>query len=303
MKVIIPVAGQGTRLLPFTKKRQKCLLPVAGKPVLDHIVLPLIEQGFDEIVLVTGYLEEQLKSYVTRFDASFSFVRQEEQLGLGHAVFMGLENTDAPVLIQLGDTIYRYDFAKFCRTEHHRIAVDRVPDPERFGIVEVEEDRIIKVWEKPDRPPTDLGVVGLYYLSNQKVLWEILKYLIDHRITTKGEIQLADAFQKMVEAGEVITAVRVPDWFDCGVPETFLSTNRALLHPSGVSADGCRIVEPVSIGNNCHFDNCTIGPFATIMDGCRITNSRISDAIVLWDSQVEETTIRHAIVGGRYRIP
>lgn len=303
MRVIIPIAGRGTRLLPYTEKKQKCLLPVAGKPVIDHILHPLVEQGFDRITLVTGYLEDQVKEHVKRFNASFRFVRQEEALGLGHAVYQGLEDCHEPVMIQLGDVIYHHDFARFSDSKNHKMAVDRVPDPERFGIVEVENNRIVRVWEKPQDPPGNLATVGLYYLSDQGILRDALTYLMDHNITTKGEIQLADAFQRMIEVGEVVTAEYVSGWYDCGVPETFLSSNKALLVPTGLSLKGSTIVDPVSIGPNCRIKNSTIGPFVTIMKGCHIVNSRIEDAIILWDSEIVDRNVSHAILGNHDRFP
>lgn len=296
MKVIIPVAGLGTRLLPHTKIRQKCLLPVAGKPVLDHIIEPLLAQEFNEIVLVTGHLEDQLKEYVNKFDAEFTFARQEKALGLGHAIFQGLKEEEDPVLIQLGDVIYDLDFFGFCSSGEHRIALDKVQDPERFGIVEVGDGTIKRVHEKPENPPTDLAIVGLYYLESQKPLWQAIKHLMDRNITTKGEIQLADAFQIMIESGEIIGFERVYNWFDCGVPETFLSTNRTLLSPSGMGFEGSRIIEPVSIGEKCNIVNSTVGPYVTLMSGSQIIDSEVSDAIVLWNGRVENTVVRHAMV-------
>ncbi|MDP6456155.1 MAG: nucleotidyltransferase family protein [Candidatus Marinimicrobia bacterium] len=296
MKVIIPVAGLGSRLLPHTKRRQKCLLPVAGKPVLDHIIDPFVAQDFDEIVLVTGHLEDQLRDYVNRFDAEFTFVRQKKALGLGHAIFQGLKEEDSPVMIQLGDVIYDIDFTRFCSSGKHKIAVDEVPDPERFGIVEIENEIIKRVLEKPENPPTNLAIVGLYYLESQKPLWQAIKHLMDHNITTKGEIQLADAFQMMIESGEIIAYEKVSSWFDCGVPETFLSTNRALLSPGNSEVEGSQIIEPVSMGEDCTIVNSTVGPYVTLMNGSQIINSEISDAIVLWNGKVENTVVRHAIV-------
>ena len=296
MKVIIPVAGHGTRLRPHTDKRQKCLLPVAGKPVIDHILEPLIEQGFDEIVLVTGYLEEQLKAHVSKYDAQFTFAFQQEPLGLGHAVFQGLEESDAPALIQLGDVIYDLDFQQFCRPDNHRIAVNEVPDPERFGIVEVEGDRIVNVLEKPDNPPSNLAIIGLYFLSSQRPLWNVLKNLIDNEITTRGEIQLTDALQLMVENSETVTAEHIPKWHDCGVPETFLEANRALLKPSGKTIDGSTLVEPVYIGENCEIVNSTVGPNVTVMDGAKISNSHISESIVLWNANIKGQTVENQLI-------
>lgn len=296
MKVIIPVAGRGTRLRPHTKKRQKCLLPVAGKPVIDHILEPLIGQGFREIVLVTGYLEEQLRDYVTKFDAQFSFAPQPEPLGLGHAIFQGLEKSDEPALVQLGDVIYDLDFRHFCRPGSHRIAVNEVPDPERFGIVEIEGGRVVNVLEKPKNPPSNLAIIGLYFLESQRPLWDAVNYLIENDITTGGEIQLADALKLMVDSGETIATEKVRRWYDCGVPETFLATNRALLSPCGAAPDGCTIVEPISIGDNCHISNSTVGPNVTVMDGARITDSHVSESIVLWNASIEGETIENELV-------
>ena len=296
MKVIIPVAGHGTRLLPHTDKRQKCLLPVAGKPVIDHILEPLIDQGFDEIVLVTGYLEEQLREHVSKFQADFTFAPQPEALGLGHAVFQGLEKSDDPALIQLGDVIYDVDFRHFCREGQHRIAVNEVPDPQRFGIVELDGDRITEVHEKPENPPTNLAIIGLYFLTTQRSLWEATKHLMDKRITTGGEIQLADALDLMARNGENIAAERCEKWYDCGVPESFLSTNRALLKPFSQTVEGSTIVEPVHIGNGCRIIASTIGPNVTLMDGATIDNCEVSDSIVLWNAHLSGKTVSGTII-------
>ena len=295
MKAIIPVAGFGTRLRPHTEIRQKCLLPVAGKPVLDHIIEPLISQGFDEIVLITGHLEDQIKKYVRRFDAEFTFARQDEQRGLGHAIFQGLEPSDDPVLIQLGDVIYNLDLTEFCQSSTHKIAVDEVPDPERFGVVEIDKERITRVVEKPKNPHSNLAIVGLYFMTNQKVLYDAILQLMENEITTNSEIQLADAFEWMIGKGEVFQHTKVSKWFDCGIPETFLSTNKALLKPSGLQLDGVVINEPVSIGTDCRIESSVIGPNVTIMDGVTILNSQVEDSIVLWNAKVENEDVEHEI--------
>lgn len=296
MKVVIPVAGLGTRLLPHTEKRQKCLLPVAGKPVLDHILEPIVEENFDPIVLITGYLEDQIKEHVAKYDANFEFVPQPDPLGLGHAIYLGLEDSDKPAMIQLGDVIYDIDLGEFCRSPNHLLAVDTVPDPERFGVVQTDGERVVKLFEKPENPPTNLAVIGLYFLSNQQVLWRAINDLIHKGITTRGEIQVTDALERMVSEGEVISVQRVSNWFDCGVPETLLSTNRRLIKSSGRRIEGSEILEPVSIGSDCTIVNSRVGPHVTIMDGCRITDCTISDAIVLWNARLEGTQVKHAIV-------
>lgn len=264
--------------------------------MIDHILEPLVKEGFDPIVLITGYLEEQIRDHVKKYDARFEFIRQPDPLGLGHAIFLGLERSDDPAMIQLGDVIYHLDFGAFCRSPHHRLAVDTVPDPERFGVVETDGNRVVKLYEKPEHPPTNLAVIGLYYLSNQRVLWEAINTLLMKGITTRGEIQLTDAFQRMVSEGEPITFKEVSRWFDCGIPDTFLSSNRRLLKPSGKRIGGSRIVEPVSIGTDCRIVNSRIGPHVTLMDGCRISDATVSDAIVLWNGRIDGATVDHVIV-------
>lgn len=295
------MAGLGTRLLPHTKKRQKCLLPVAGKPVIDHILEPLVGQGFDPIVLITGHLEEQIRAHVKKYAAQFEFVRQPEPLGLGHAIFLGLEKSDEPAMIQLGDVIYHLDFSEFCHSSGHRLAVDTVPDPQRFGVVETDGSRVVKLYEKPEHPPSNLAVIGLYYLSNQRVLWEAIDYLMAGHIISRGEVQVTDALDRMVSEGEIVNCTRVSDWFDCGIPETFLTSNRRLLAPSGFHIEGSEIVEPVSIGKDCEIVNSTVGPHVTLMDGCHISDSTISDAIVLWNAQLDGSSVEHAIVEEGWR--
>ncbi len=264
--------------------------------MIDHILEPLIEQGFDEIVLVTGYLEEQLKAHVSEFDAQFTFAFQQEPLGLGHAVFQGLEESDEPALIQLGDVIFDLDFQQFCRPDSHRIAVNEVPNPERFGIVEVEGDRIVNVLEKPENPPSNLAIIGLYFLSSQRPLWNVVKHLMDNEITTGGEIQLADALQLMVENGETVTTEYISEWHDCGVPETFLEANGALLKPSNKTIEGSTLVEPVHIGENCEIVNSTVGPNVTVMDSARIIDSHVSESIVLWNAVIKDKILENQLV-------
>ena len=158
MKAIIPVAGYGTRLLPHTEKYQKTLLPIAGKPALDFILEPLFDAGIKNITFIVGHLKEQVIDHIKKFDGNFSFVEQIERLGLGHAVLTGLGNTDEPVLVQLGDTIFDIDYFKFMNSKVNNIGVDEVDDPSRFGIVEVNNDKIINFYEKHPNPPSNLAI-------------------------------------------------------------------------------------------------------------------------------------------------
>jgi glucose-1-phosphate thymidylyltransferase len=298
MKAILPVAGYGTRLRPHTNKIQKTLLPVAGKPALDFIIEPLFAQGIRDITFIIGHLGEQIVEYMQRYDGNFTFVEQTEQLGLGHAVLQGLEDSDEPVIVQLGDTIFDVDLQRLTATTANRIAVGEVADPSRFGIVELNGVRIIRFHEKPADPPTNLAIAGLYYFPRQKVLKRAIERLIERDIRTKQEYQITDAFSLMLADGEPFEAFLVEKWYDAGVPETYLETNRALLQPDHGNYPGVTIIEPVHIGADCVIRDSTIGPYVTIMDRCVIRHCHIRDSIVLAGSHLQELDLSHCIVGG-----
>ena len=162
MQVIIPVAGHGTRLEPHTLTLQKCLLPVAGKPVLEHLLDRLTKAGITHITLIIGHLGHQVKEFCSSYtNADFTFVEQTERLGLGHAVYQGLDHCDEPVLIILGDSILDLDYNNLIKSLYSTIGVAPVPDPERFGIIEKEYDRKVRFWEKPDNPSGNLAIIGI----------------------------------------------------------------------------------------------------------------------------------------------
>jgi len=291
LKAIIPVAGYGTRLLPHTERYQKTLLPIAGKPALDFILEPLFDAGIKNITFIVGHLKEQVIDHIKKFDGNFSFVEQIERLGLGHAVLTGLGNTDEPVLVQLGDTIFDIDYFKFMNSKVNNIGVDEVDDPSRFGIVEVNNDKIINFYEKHPNPPSNLAISGLYYFSHEKKLKSAIKELIQRDIKTNNEYQITDALQIMVKRGEDFGVFPTPNYYDVGVPESFLSSNRKLLVTDHKVFPSSKIIEPVFIGDNCNIDNSIIGPYVTIMKDCNIINSKIEDSIILKDSNIVDKQI------------
>ncbi|NHZ87077.1 MAG: NTP transferase domain-containing protein [Planctomycetia bacterium] len=288
MKAIIPVAGYGTRLKPHTERYQKTLLPIAGKPALDFILEPLFDSGINELVFIVGHLKEQVISHMKQYDGKFSFIEQKERLGLGHAVLTGLEKTDEPVLVQLGDTIFDINYSEFCSTDKNVIGIYEVDDPSRFGIVEIEEHKIINFYEKHPNPPSNLAISGLYYFNSERKIKSAIEELINKDIKTNNEYQITDALQLMVQSGEQFKAYNTPNIFDVGVPETFLYSNRKLLTTQHEDFQTSKIIEPVFIGNNCKVENSIIGPFVTIMDNCNIYNSKIEDSIILENSRITD---------------
>ncbi|NOZ07669.1 MAG: NTP transferase domain-containing protein [FCB group bacterium] len=287
MKAIIPVAGQGTRLLPHTAYLQKCLLPVAGRPILEHILNPLLEIGVEEIVLIVGHLGEQVRVFAERFsNVKFTFIEQRERLGLGHAILQGLEHTAEPVIVILGDTIIQMDYRKFVSAGTNVIGVVEVPDPERFGIVLTEGDRIVGFLEKPENPPGNLAIGGIYFFSSQAVLRDSLKYLIDNNIKTGNEYQLTDGLQQMLISGQTFVFRKIANWLDCGLPETILKTNQFLLGESGASWVAGDAFISNSRLRNCH-----------ISSGCTVHDATLDNVILLQDSVVEGAQLSNLIVG------
>lgn len=308
MKAIIPVAGVGTRLRPQTHTVPKVLVPVAGKPILAHILDRLQPVGVDELVLVVGYLGEQVVEYVRRhYTMRVHVVEQQERKGLGHAIALTRDavHPDEPVLIILGDTIVEADLEPVVQAGQNAIAVRQVEDPRRFGIAELQNGRVVRLVEKPEKPTSNLALVGIYFLTDPGHLYRALDRVIQDGRTVKGEYQLTDGLQIMVEEGAELATFEVETWHDCGNPDTLLETNRVLLERSPGPAgpfEGSIIRPPVAIAPDAEVKASIIGPYVSISAGARIENSVISDSIIGEGAQVEGALLRHSLVGEHARV-
>jgi len=302
MRAIIPVAGVGSRLRPHTYMLPKVLLPVAGKPILAHILDKIIGEGINEATFVVGHMSEKIVDYVTQAYPGFSaaFVEQEDRMGLGHAIYLTRETlgTD-PVLIILGDTIFDVDLGPVLQSKCSSLGVKTVDDPRRFGVAVMENGYIARLVEKPEQPISNLAIVGLYFLKNTPLLVSSLRELVEKDIRTKGEYQLTDALQMMIEKGERMTTFMVEGWFDCGKPETLLSTNKALLEKNSVSRkiEGVVVNEPVHISPSAKLSNCVVGPYTTVGDNARISESIVRNSIIGEEARVERAMLENSIVG------
>lgn len=227
---MIPAAGLGTRLRPITLKVPKALIQVGDKPTIGHIISLVESFGIDEVILIVGYLGEQVVSYVKRSFplVKVEFVEQKELKGLGHALWLTKEKAYGDeVLIIYGDTIVEADLTKAfeCKGDGC-LGVKYVEDPRALGVVLVEEGRVVKLIEKPEVPPSHLAIIGVSYFRNSALLYDALSWLVEKEIRTAGEIQATDAFDLMVGRGAHLTTFEVDTWLDCGSLENLLKTNR-----------------------------------------------------------------------------
>lgn len=301
IRAIIPVAGIGTRLRPHTYTLPKVLLNVAGKPILGHIMDRVILEGISKATFIVGYLGEKIEEFIRKnYDIQADFVFQEEQKGLGHAIYLA-EPTfgNDEIFIILGDTIFDVDLNQMLSSKYSALGVKEVDDPKRFGVAVVENGFISKLVEKPEQPISKLAIVGLYYIKNPHRLSQALKEIITKDIKTKGEYQLTDALELMIQNGEKFVPFTVEGWFDCGKPETLLSTNHHLLEKMNRSdnVEGVLVIKPVFISPNSKVEKSIIGPYTTINDGAIIKNSIILNSIIGINAVVENAFLKDSIIG------
>lgn len=302
MRAVIPVAGLGSRLKPHTYSTPKVLLNVGGKPMLGHLLDKLLDEGVTKATFIIGHLGDMIKEYVEKeYSALHSdFVHQETMEGLGHAIYTAIPTfDDKEIFIVLGDTLFDVDLKSVFRKKVSALGVKYVDDPRRFGVAVMNDGYIKKLVEKPQTLVSNLALVGMYYFNNSETLVKGLNTLIEKDIRTKGELQLTDAIQLMIDEGVEITSFPVEGWYDCGKPETLLSTNQYLLDQKSVSKrfDTVIINRPVYIADDAEIENSVIGPYTTIDKGCKIKDSIIKNSIIGSNAVVKKTLLENSIIG------
>ncbi len=302
MRAVVPAAGFGTRLKPHTYSLPKVLLNVGGKPILGHIVDKIISEGISKATFIIGYMGEKIIEYIKNNyqQLTADFIEQEELLGLGHAIYEASPTFDSQeIMIILGDTIFDVDLKNVLNKKITSLGVKEVDNPSRFGVAVCENNRIVKLIEKPQTPISNLALVGLYYITNSGLLKECLSEIIEKDIRTKGEYQLTDALQLMIDKGELITTFRVEGWYDCGRPETLLITNKFLLSKnySEKKYNNVVINQPVFISDSTIVKNSVIGPYTTISEDCIIIDSIIKNSIISSGTKIEKAMLENSIIG------
>ncbi|MCC7504389.1 MAG: NTP transferase domain-containing protein [Saprospiraceae bacterium] len=310
MKVVIPVAGAGTRLRPHTYTQPKPLMPVAGKPIICFIVDKLVEAGITEFVFVIGYLGDKIRDFIeARYpDLQTEFVYQEHREGSGHAIWSAQEaiEDEDEIFIAFGDTIFDVDLRQMLDCPHSCLGVKQVSDPREFGVAEFGDDGFVtRLVEKPRIPKSNMAIVGLYKVREVPALLKAIEYLMANDTRTVGEYQLTDALQHMVEQGIRFQTVPVSNWFDCGRKEVLLETNAMLLSQRGYAAsesslpdlDNTIVIHPVFIGENCKISNSIIGPNVTVGNDVRINYSIVKDSILGNFAALEDVVLNRSVIG------
>lgn len=307
MKVVIPLAGRGTRLRPHTHTVPKPLLEVAGKAVLDYVVEDVIERlNVEQLVFITGHLKEQVEAHVeAHYDVPSVFVEQAVQNGTAGAIKLSEPHIDGPVLIIFVDTVFDADLSVI---DAHPDAdgfiwAKEVEDYQRFGVIVTRADGTMqRIVEKPREPISRLANIGLYYVRDHRLLFEG----IDRTLAADpylGEYFLTDALQYMVDNGSKIRVLEVAGWYDCGKPETLLETNFHLLKAGrarrpDVAGDNT-IADPVRIEDGVELSGSIVGPNVTIGTGSRIRSSTLRDCIIGGDTLIENCELHDSVIGSQ----
>ncbi len=308
MKVIMPMAGKGTRLLPLTKRVPKPLVNVAGRPVMDYVMDALRRAGkLDELIIITGHLKEKVEAYVREhYDIPARFIEQKVLDGTAGAVNLARPYVDGPVIVIFVDTLFDADLSIVKTSKADGIIwTKEVEDYQRFGVVVTDKQGYMtKIVEKPSTPISRRANIGLQYVKDWQTLFEGIEHVIKSPPGKGGEFYLTDAFQYMVDKGKKLFVSEVGGWYDCGKVDTLLETNEHLLkhgrgkRPAKVPA-GVQIKDPVYVEDGVSLRDATLGPNVAIEAGSTVEGSTIANSILGTGVRVKNATVSGSVVGDK----
>jgi glucose-1-phosphate thymidylyltransferase len=315
MKIIVPMAGRGSRLRPHTLTIPKPLIPVAGKPIVHRLVEDIagvLNQEIEEIAFVIHEsfgkkVEEDLIEIAQKLGAKGTIYYQNEALGTGHAIMCAQDSLNGPAVIAYADTLIRANFNLDANADSV-IWVKQVDQPEAFGVVNLnEKNEIIELVEKPKEFVSDLAVIGIYYFKDVAVLKNELQLVLDNNIIHGGEYQINDGIKQMMAKGMVFVPGEVDEWMDCGNKDVTVETNSRMLgflHNDGVhlidesvKLENATIVPPCYIGKNVVLINSTVGPNVSLGDACHVHNSTIQNSLIQTHSHIKNAKLDNAMIG------
>ena len=317
MKIIVPMAGRGSRLRPHTLTVPKPLIPVAGKPIVHRLVSDIAKvlgEPIDEIAFVLGDpaffgddVVESLKNLAEELGAKASIYRQDQPLGTGHAIMCAKDSLSGPAVVAYADTLIRADF-NLDKDADAVIWVKQVDQPEAYGVVQLNEKKeIVELVEKPKEFVSDLAVIGIYYFKDIAVLKNELQYVLDNNIINGGEYQINDGIKRMMADEKVFVTGEVKEWMDCGNKNVTVETNTRMLGflakdgehlvSKNVSLENATIIPPCCIGEGVTIKNGSVGPNVSIGDGCSIEDTTIKNSLVQNQTIIKNATLDNAMIG------
>jgi glucose-1-phosphate thymidylyltransferase len=322
MKIIVPMAGRGSRLRPHSLTVPKPLIPVAGQPIVHRLVKDIakvLKQPIEEIAFVLGdpaffgdEVVESLTKLAEDLGAKASIYRQDQPLVTGHAIMSAKRSLSGPAVIAYADTLIRAEF-DLDPTADSVIWTKRVANPEAYGVVKLNEDEnIVELVEKPETFVSDQAVIGIYYFKDVAVLKEKLQEVLDENVMNGGEYQINDGIKRMMADGRIFKTGTVDEWMDCGNKVVTLETNarmlgflaadneEQLIDPS-VVLDNATIIEPCCIGKGTILRNATVGPYVSIGSDCVIENSSVKNSLIQNQTSIKNATLDEAMIGNHVK--
>jgi glucose-1-phosphate thymidylyltransferase len=314
MKIIVPMAGRGSRLRPHTLTIPKPLLPVAGKPIVQRLVEDITKvcgEKVDEIAFIIGdfgsEVEKELVDLAQNLGAKGSIYYQEEALGTAHAILCAKPSLSGKVVVAFADTLFRANFTLDSDADGI-IWVNQIDDPRAFGVVKLDANNIITDFvEKPETFVSDLAIIGIYYFKDGLNLANELQYLIDNNIKDKGEFQLTNALENMKNKGVKFKPGQVDEWLDCGNKNATVYSNQRVLEfekNNDLIAQKCTItnsviIPPTMIQEGAVIENSVVGPHVTIGKNSKVLNSVVSNSIVQQNASLKSVIATNSMIGNR----
>jgi glucose-1-phosphate thymidylyltransferase len=315
MKIIIPMAGRGSRLRPHTLTIPKPLIPIAGKPIVHRLVEDIagvINQKIDEVAFIIHKdfgkkVEEDLIAIAQKLGAKGTIYYQNEALGTGHAIMCAKDSMDGPIVVAYADTLFRADFSLDTAADSV-IWVKQVEDPSAFGVVQLnDKNQIVDFVEKPKDFVSDLAIIGIYYFKKGEDLRTELQYLLDHNIVKGGEYQLTDGLENLKQKGMAFMPGQVDEWMDCGNKQVTVETNTRILEilerenknsiSSTVKNNNSTIIPPCFIGEDVVLIDATIGPNVSLGNDTHVINSSIKNSLIQTHVHIKNANLDNAMIG------
>lgn len=312
MNLIIPMAGRGKRLRPHTLTTPKPLVPIAGKPIVERLVLDIAkvcDEQIENIAFVIGDFgeetEKSLLDIAEGIGAKGHICYQEEALGTAHAIFCAEQLLEGKVIVAFADTLFKAEFVLDSNVDG-TIWVKQVEDPSAYGVIKVNnENTITDFVEKPQEFVSDLAIIGIYYFKNGGQVRAEIQDLIDKKIMSGGEYQLTVVLENLKQKGTQFKPGKVDEWLDCGNKKAAVDANKRYLEfikgekliAETASIVDSVVIEPVYIGENVTIQNSVVGPHVSIGDDTKISESIVKNSIIGDHTKVSNTNMTNSMVG------